>query len=139
MALKELGGTDFKKSRSFSDILISMQRNPFTDDTSVVKNDNAIKQAVKSLILTQPGEKPFQPLVGSKVYNLLFEPLDAFTADSIKDEIINTINQYEPRVELTDVDVTAIPEGNKLNVAIEYRIVGLPIVETISFVLQRPE
>jgi phage baseplate assembly protein W len=139
MALKELGGKDFKKSRSFSDILISMQRNPFTDDTSVVKNDNAIKQAVKNLILTQPGEKPFQPLVGSKVYNLLFEPLDAFTADSIKDEIINTINQYEPRVELTDVDVTAIPEGNKLNVALEYRIVGLPIVETISFVLQRPE
>lgn len=139
MALKELGGKDFKKSRSFSDILISMQRNPFTDDTSVIKNDNAIKQAVKNLVLTQPGEKPFQPLVGSKVYNLLFEPLDAFTADSIKDEIINTINQYEPRVELTTVDVTAITEGNKLNVTIEYRIVGLPIVETISFVLQRPE
>ena len=139
MALNELGGKNFKKSRSFSDILISMQRNPFTDDSSVVKNDNAIKQAVKNLVLTQPGEKPFQPLVGSKVYNLLFEPLDAFTADSIKDEIINTINQYEPRVELTNVDVTAITEGNKLNVTIEYRIVGLPIVETISFVLQRPE
>jgi len=139
MALKELGGKDFKKSRSFSDILISMQRNPFTDDTSVVKNDNAIKQAVKNLILTQPGEKPFQPLVGSKVYNLLFEPLDAFTADSIKDEIINTINQYEPRVKLTEVVVTPIYEGNKLNVSVEYQVVGLPIVETIEFILQRPE
>ena len=73
------------------------------------------------------------------MYNLLFEPLDAFTADTIKDEIINTINQYEPRVELTSVNVTPIYEGNKLNVTIEYRIVGLPIVETINFVLQRPE
>ena len=139
MPLKDIKGNDFKRSRNFSDLSISMTKNPFTDDTSVVKNDNSIKQAIKNLILTSPGEKPFQPLVGSKVRRLLFEPLDAFTADTIKDEIINTINQYEPRVELTEVLVTPIYEGNKLNISIEYRIVGLPIVETISFVLQRPE
>jgi len=139
MALKNVDGKDFKRSRSFTDLLISMQRNPFTYDVYTVKNDNAIKQSVKNLVLTTPGEKPFQPLVGSRVSQMLFEPLDAFTADTIKDEIINTINQYEPRVQLTSVDVTPIYEGNKLNVTIEYRIVGLPIVETISFVLQRPE
>lgn len=139
MALKNITGNDFKRSRSFSDLLISMSKNPFTSDVSSVKNDNAIKQSIKNLVLTSPGEKPFQPLVGSRVNNLLFEPLDGFTADAIRDEIINTINQYEPRVELTQIDVTPIYEGNKLNVTIEYRIVGLPIVETISFVLQRPE
>jgi len=139
MPLKDIKGKDFKRSRSFSDLSISFVKNPFTDDASVVKNDNAIKQAIKNLVLTTPGEKPFQPFVGSKVYDLLFEPLDAFTADTIRDEIINTINQYEPRVELSEVLVTPIYEGNKLNISIEYRIVGLPIVETISFVLQRPE
>lgn len=139
MALKNIGGQQFKKSRSFKDFSIGMEKNPFTDDASIVQNDNAIKQAVKNLVLTSPGEKPFQPLVGSKVSQLLFEPLDPFTADTIKEEIINTINQYEPRVQLTEVLVTPIYEGNKLNVSIEYRIVGLPIVETISFVLQRPE
>ena len=139
MALKEIGNNELKRSRSFDDLLISMKKNSFTDDVSKVKNDNAIKQSIKNLVLTIPGEKHFQPLVGSRVFQLLFEPLDAFTADAVKDEIINTINQYEPRVELTSVDVTPIYEGNKLNVTIEYRIVGLPIVETISFVLQRPE
>ena len=139
MALKNIDGKDFKRSRSFTDLLISMKRNPFTYDVYTVKNDNSIKQSVKNLVLTTPGEKPFQPLVGSRVSQMLFEPLDAFTADTIKDEIINTINQYEPRVQLTSVDVTPIYEGNKLNVTIEYRIGGLPIVETISFVLQRPE
>ena len=139
MALKTITSGDFKKSRAFADILMSFKRNPFTDDASIVKNDNAIKQAIKNLILTTPGEKPFQPTVGSKVMDMLFEPLDPFTADAVKDEIINTVNQYEPRVELTKVDVTAIPEGNKLNITLEYRIVGLPIVETIEFVLQRPE
>ncbi|AGN33575.1 hypothetical protein SWYG_00063 [Synechococcus phage S-IOM18] len=139
MALKSITGKQFKKSRTFLDLNVALTRNPFTDDVSTVKNDNAIKQAVKNLVLTTPGEKPFQPLIGSRVNNLLFEPLDAFTADAIRDEIINTINQYEPRVELTEVSVEPIYEGNKFSIEVEYRIVGLPVVETISFVLQRPE
>ena len=139
MALKKIGGSDLKRSRSFKDFSVNFARNPFTDDLSVVHNDNSIKQAVKNIILTSPGEKPFQPLVGSSVNRLLFEPLDAFTADAVAEEIRTTINQYEPRVSLTKVDVTPILEGNKLNVSLEYRIVGLPIVETIEFVLQRPE
>ena len=139
MALKNIGGSNFTKSRSFSDLSINFSRNPFTDDLSVVKNDNSIKQAVKNLILTAPGEKPFQPLVGSSVTDLLFEPLDAFTVDTLADEIKQTINQYEPRVSLTNVEVTPIEESNKINVSIEYQVVGLPIVETIEFVLQRPE
>lgn len=139
MALKQITGNEFGRSRSFTDLSISMSKNPFTGDASTVKNDNAIKQAIKNLVLTTPGEKPFQPLIGSKVNSLLFEPLDAFTADAIREEIINTINQHEPRVELTSIDVTPIYEGNKIHIAIEYRIVGLPIVESVSFVLQRPE
>ena len=139
MSLKTIGGNNFKKSKSFKDFSINFAKNPFTDDLSVVNNENSIKQAVKNLILTAPGEKPFQPLVGSSVTDLLFEPLDAFTVDTLSDEIRQTINQYEPRVSLTNVDVTPIEEGNKLNVSIEYQVVGLPIVETIEFVLQRPE
>ena len=139
MAFKKIGSSDLKKSRSFKDFSVNFARNPFTDDLSVVHNDNSIKQAVKNIILTSPGEKPFQPLIGSSVNRLLFEPLDAFTADTIAEEIRTTINQYEPRVALTRVDVTPIYENNKLNVSLEYRIVGLPIVETIEFVLQRPE
>lgn len=139
MALKSIGGNTFKKSKSFKDVAVNFSKNPFTDDLSVVNNDNSIKQAVKNLILTTPGEKPFQPLVGSSVNRLLFEPLDAFTADAIEDEIRTTINQYEPRVALTSVVVTPVFDQNKLNVEIEYQIVGLPIVETIEFVLQRPE
>ena len=139
MALKKIGGSNLKRSRSFKDFSVNFARNPFTDDLSVVHNDNSIKQAVKNIILTSPGEKPFQPLVGSSVNRLLFEPLDAFTADAVAEEIRTTINQYEPRVKLTKVNVTPIFEGNKLNVSLEYKIVGLPIVETIEFVLQRPE
>ena len=95
MALKEIDGSDFKRSRNFDDLNIALPLNPFTKDTYTVKNENAIKQSIKNLVLTVPGEKPFQPLVGSQVNRLLFEPMDAFTADAIKDEIINTIKQHE--------------------------------------------
>ena len=139
MALKEIGRNELKTSRAFKDIAMAFGRNPFTDDANVVKNENAIKQAIRNLILTTPGEKPFQPITGSNVRSLLFEPLDMFTVETLRDEIINTITQNEPRVTLTDVDVLPIYDGNKINVTVEYKVVGQPIIEEISFVLQRPE
>ena len=116
-----------------------MARNANTKDVAVVKNDNAIKQAVRNLIMTTPGEKPFQPLVGSNISQLLFEPLDDFTEDAIRQEIINTINRFEPRIRLETVEVIGNFSRNTFDVSVEYRIVGIPIVETIEFVLQRPE
>ena len=139
MALKDITNKEFKKSRSFKDIGVSFSKNSFTDDLAIVKNENSIKQSVKNLVLTQMGEKPFQPTKGCRVNALLFEPLDPFTADALKEEVLNTIRQYEPRVKISDCIVTPILESNKINISITYRVVGLPIVETIAFILQRPE
>ena len=77
-------------------------------------------------------------MVGCKVRDMLFEPLDPFVVDTIRKEIINTINQYETRVQL--LSVTAIPfyESSKVNITVDYKVVGLPVVESVSFVLQRP-
>ena len=139
MALKEINPKDISISRAFKDVSIGFGMNRFTNDLGVVKNDNTIKQAVKNLVLTTRGEKPFQMNKGSRVNDLLFEPLDAFTCDAVEGEIINIITQHEPRVVLTEVGTRPIYEGNKIAVTVEYRIVGQPIVETINFVLQRPE
>ena len=132
-------GSSFTESRSFKDLSVGFTRNANTKDVAIVKNDNAIKQAVKNLILTVPGEKPFQPEIGSRISELLFEPLDPFTSDSIKQEVINTISQYEPRVRIVNVFVKANFDKNSFDVELRYQIVGLPPVESIEFVLQRPE
>ena len=139
MSLKEIKGSSLKVSRKFVDIGIGLKRNTVTNDAGVVKNDNSIKQAIRNIVLTNPGEKPFQPLKGCRVRQMLFEQLDPFTADAIRDDIINTINQYEPRVSLSDVNVQPYPGGNKLHITVTYRITGIPLVESVSFVLQRPE
>ena len=139
MALKPVTGTSFKKSRSFKDVAMNFARNANTKDAAAVLNDNAIKQSIRNLILTVPGEKPFQPTIGSRISELLFEPLDNFTADAVRQEIINTIQQYEPRVSLSKVNVRTRFAQNSFDIEVEYKIVGLPSVETIEFVLKRPE
>ena len=139
MALKKVSGKDVNLSRSFKDVAMGLRRNTVTKDTGVVKNENAIKQSLRSLVLTRKGEKLFQPEDGCEVFNLLIEPLDPMTGDAIRDEIINTLNQYEPRISLIDVDVKAVDVYNKFDVTIDYRIVGQPILETVEFVLKRPE
>ena len=66
-------------SRGFKDLAISFNANPSTDDFGAVKNERAITQSVRNLILTIFGERPFQPSIGSRVKGLLFEPWDPFS------------------------------------------------------------
>ena len=72
MAIKEVRGTKDNLSRGFKDIGVGFLLNAFTKDAAVVKNENAIKQSIKNLVLTQKGEKLFQPEIGYGVYELLF-------------------------------------------------------------------
>ena len=124
-------------SQGFKDISATFQINPLNDDLITVQNANAISRSIRNLIFTLPGEKPFQPNVGSNVSRLLFENLDLLTADSIKREIENTINNYEPRVELNEVIVDPNYDENAFDVVINYYITGLDVPEQqLSFVLQ---
>lgn len=138
MTLKPISSSDLKRSRSFRDINMSILKNPFTKDIASVKDEESIKQSIKNIVLTAPGEKLFNPKFGSNVYNMLFEPLDPFMIDSLQVEILNTIKNYEKRVEVTNLRCIPDYDLNSVTVSLEYRIVGLPITETIQFVLQRP-
>lgn len=139
MALKQVTGRDVAISKAFKDIKIDFARNPFTDDVAHVRNDNSIKQALKNLVLTVPGEVPFDNSIGSRVNELLFEPMDELISDALQDEIASTINKFEPRVSLINTIIVPNFETGKYGVTIKYRIVGLPLTESVSFVLQRPE
>lgn len=107
------------------------------DDLIALRNENAIARALKNLVLTVPGEKPFQPSVGSNVSALLFENFDKLTADSIQSEIEYTINNFEPRVELNQVTVEADFDNYEFNVTVEYYIVGIDVpLQQLTFALE---
>jgi phage baseplate assembly protein W len=124
-------------SKGFKDISLSFQVNPLNYDLIATKNETAIARSVRNLIFTQPGERFFNQNLGSRVSRILFENLDDISASILKDEIENTINNYEPRVELIDVKVEPNYDEGEFNVTISYYIVGIDVSpQQLSFALQ---
>ena len=117
-------------SKSFKDISMSFKFNPLSGDLISLSNENAIARAVRNIVLTTPGEKFFDPDFGSSVSEILFENVDDITAISIEDEIKNCLANYEPRVELIDVNVDPNFDENQFDVIISYRIIGVDIPPT---------
>ena len=114
-------------SKGFKDISGSFQINPLNEDLIALKNETAIARSLRNLVLTERGERPFAPNLGCGVRALLFENMDQVTASIVRDEIKQTIDNHEPRVELIDVFVDPDFEGNELNITVQYYIVGADI------------
>jgi len=124
-------------SQGFKDISMSFGSNPLTNDLIALKNENAIARSVRNIVMTLPGEKPFNPDFGSNVSALLFENMDEVTSSLIVDEIRTSIDNYEPRVELLSVDVNPDFEGNSYDVGIVYIIIGADIPpQELQFALE---
>jgi len=123
-------------SIGFKDISNSFLLNPLSNDIAVITNETSIARSIRNLVLTNRGERFFQRNLGSKVPKLLFENMDNTTADLIKSEITETVENYEPRVILTDVKVTPNYTDNAFNISIFYNIVGIDALpQQLSFVL----
>lgn len=129
-------GIKTKESRSFKDVALSFSRNPQTADINILTNESAIKQAIKNVVLTRPGEKLFEPLFGSEVSGLLFENFDFILADQLRTEVITAIETFEPRVVLDDVTVEWLEEDHAVEIGVTYTIVGESVLRELSFLLE---
>ena len=126
-----------RKSQSFKDISMTFQRSPLSSDLIAIKNQTAIARSLRNLVLTAPGERFFNENLGSNVNNLLFENMDDVTASSIKDEIQNTINNFEPRVKLLKTQVSPNFDTLEFDVVIKYEIIGVEAQpQQLSFALE---
>jgi phage baseplate assembly protein W len=124
-------------SRGFKDISMTFQANPLNNDLIAIKNENAIARSVKNIVFTLPGEKFFNPTFGSRISKTLFENIDDITASVIVDEIKESIRNFEPRVELLDVEAFPNFDNNQFDVTIVYEIIGSDIPpQELQFALQ---
>ena len=124
-------------SKGFKDLSASFQTNPLSNDLIALKNESAIARSVRNLILTGQGESPFQPVLGTGVSRLLFENMDKLTASAIRSELRTTIENYEPRVEINEIIVEPNPEGNAMDVTLQYFIIGIDVPEQeLTFALE---
>jgi hypothetical protein len=124
-------------ARSFRDLDLNFTAHPVRKDINVFKNEYAVINSVKNLILTNHYERPFQPELGSNIRRLLFENVDSVMAAQIEREIEETIINFEPRVQVSKVTASADPDYNRYNVELEFFIINNPDPITINFFLER--
>ena len=98
-----------KKQVLFSDFLDNFDRVPFNNQLAKVTNENSVRQSITNLVLTNYGERLFQPNVGGNVNDSLFEFADAITTLSATD-------LYSGQVVLTSIPGNIwIESGNITN------------------------
>ena len=124
-------------SPGFKDISMTFQANPLNLDLIGLKNENAIARSIRNIVFTLPGEKFFNEEFGSQISASLFENIDEITADLIVDEITQSIENYEPRVILRNVEAFPDFDNNQFDVLIVYDIIGADVPpQELSFALQ---
>ena len=126
-----------KTPELFSDFLDDLVPHPVTGDVARIKNEQSIRQALKNIVLTNYGERPFQSYIGSNVTRSLFEMNDDITAESIRAHVDVAIKNCEPRVNLINVDVTSFPMEDKMAVNIVFAIVNSTALQNINLILRR--
>tara|TARA_B100001109_G_C18648091_1_gene373738 strand:- start:209 stop:601 length:393 start_codon:yes stop_codon:yes gene_type:complete len=123
---------------SFKDININFKKHPVTGDLVVSKDASAIKQSIVNLLLTNKGERLFQPEYGSDIRSQLFEPLDYATAASIKSSILYSLSTFEPRINVLNINIFLNYADNGFNVDMTYKINGVDTPPTnVEFFLSR--
>ena len=126
-----------RNTRTFSDLDLNFTAHPVTKDVVRKFDEEAIKAAVKNLVLTQNYERPFHSEIGSQIRGLLFEPATPMLNVMLKRAITDTIVNFEPRVRLNEVLVTISPDNNEVYASIYFTIINTTKPLQVDLVLTR--
>ena len=124
-------------TRQFTDLDLNFTPHPVTGDVGFKVDENAIKQAVKNLVLTQNFERPFHSEIGSSLRSLLFEPATPMTKEILRKTISDTITNFEPRVELIGVDINYTLDDTAVNVRVRFKVINTFTPIDVNLTLQR--
>jgi phage baseplate assembly protein W len=126
-----------RNTRIFSDLDFNFTAHPVTKDVSRRYDENAVKTALKNLILTRNYERPFHSEIGSPIRSLMFEPATPMLGIMLRQAIFDVVNNFEPRVQLTEVSVNVSDENNAIYITIEFKIVNTERPLTLDLTLER--
>ena len=121
----------------FSDFNTSLTAHPINKDIALKSDVEAVKQSIKNLILTDKMERPFQPTIGCDVRKALFENFTPQTVMMVKSYIAETIEQYEPRCNLINIETSPDDDNNALNVRVLFSIINSERIDQLNLVLER--
>ena len=124
-------------TRVFSDLDFNFTLNPVTRDVTRRYDEDAVKTALKNLILTNNYERPFHSEIGSPIKKLLFEPATPMLGAMLKRTISDVINTFEPRVNIIDINTVVNPDEESIDISIEFTILNTTAPITLDLTLER--
>ena len=125
------------KKKPWSDLDLSLKIHPIRKDIIPLKDDAAIKNAVKNLLISNFYERPFQDDLGANLRGLLYEPADVITEIELRDNIYDVLSKYEPRISVTSIGITDLSDINSYNVTVYFNIKEYDSADTVEIVLRR--
>lgn len=129
--------TPFSVTRQYKDLSLTFTRNPITSDVVSVSGAEAVKRSLRLLLSMDVGETPFFPEFGTRIKQLLFEPIDPITTVLLRGEIETTIRSFEPRVQIQQLTVTPTPDEQRYEVNLLFSIVNQTTPVTLTVYLSR--
>ena len=126
-----------RNTRIFSDLDFNFTAHPVTGDVARRFDENAVKTSLKNLIMTANYERPFHSEIGSPIKRLLFEPVTPMLEVMLRRAIIDTIDNFEPRVQVIDVIVVVSEDEYEVGVTIEFKITNTNQPLTLDLTLER--
>ena len=116
-----------KEIERYSDFSTTFEMNPFSGMLARVTNEEAVKQSLKNLVLTETGERFYDSNKGSKIKQSLFELFDSGMFDIVKIQLKASLASYEPRANIIDVQLSNDQlDANALNCKIIFSVINIP-------------
>ena len=106
---------------------------PFSYEQGVFRSNYTSREAIKNNIinyfLTEPGERPDNPLFGGGLRSFLFEQITSGTLDGIEDDISTKMSTYFPQVRVNSIGIFEITDSNIIQIVVKYSIPEQGILE----------
>lgn len=125
------------KKELYADFHMDLLQNPVSEDLARKLNEESIKESIRNLLLTDRGERLFQPEVGSDIRSMLFESITPDTLIILREMIRDTIISHEPRCNLISVDVVSAIDDNAVLVRVLFNVINSQTPVELTTTLKR--
>ena len=122
---------------AYSDFYTNFNVHPQNNRLVKYTNEEAVKRSIRNLISTDKYDRVFQPEVGCRVRNLLFENMSSVIEQEIKGTIQETIETYEPRAQIIDIAVQSNESRQSYDVYIYFQVINSITPISINITLYR--
>ena len=125
------------RQETYKDLDFSFKQNPNTNDVGIKKNNAAVIQSCLNILRTNHGERPFDYMFGANLRAYLFENMNNVTAANMSTSIEMALINYEPRIQVLNVNVQTKPGENSVFITVTGRVVSTNEVIDIATTIER--